>query len=100
MWLRVGIIAGQFLVRILIRIGVQHFPPLLMAGLRFLLPGAVLYAITWRQPGSKAKPAYWRSAVIIGLLLMAGGNGGVTLGERTVESGIASLLISTVPFWM
>ncbi len=83
-----------------IRIGVENMPPLSMAAARFLLPGGVLYVATWRQTRRRATGRQWLSAVVIGVLLMAGGNGGVTLGEQTVPSGIASLLIATVPFWM
>lgn len=83
-----------------IRVGVLNFPPLLLAALRFLIPGAVLYAITWRPGGLRVGLKEWRSAAVVGLLLMVGGNGGVTLGEQTLPSGVASLLIATVPFWM
>jgi drug/metabolite transporter (DMT)-like permease len=81
-----------------IRIGVENFPPLLMAGARFLLPGTVLYLATWRKAGPGARADHWRTAAVVGLLLMVGGNGGVTLGEQTLPSSIASLLIATVPF--
>lgn len=83
-----------------IRIGVQEFPPLLMASCRFLIPGIVLYAFTWRQAGPRGAAVHWRTAAIVGLLLMVGGNGGVTLGEQTLSSGVASLIVATVPFWM
>jgi drug/metabolite transporter (DMT)-like permease len=42
----------------------------------------------------------WRSAAIIGLLLLLGGNGGVVWAEQRVPSGIAALMIGTVPLWM
>lgn len=84
-----------------IRVGVQHFPPLLLASFRYLLPGAILYAVTWRSAqGHPASGPQWRSAIILGFLLLLGGNGGVTLGELTLPSGIASLLVAAVPFWL
>ncbi len=78
-------------------------PPLLMAGTRFLIAGAVLYL--WRTavaPRSSARPTavHWRSAAIVGALLMFGGNGGVALGELTVPSGITALIAATVPLWI
>jgi drug/metabolite transporter (DMT)-like permease len=86
-----------------IRVAVATMPPLLMAGTRFLIAGAVLYL--WRMavaPRSGARPtaAHWRSAAIVGALLMLGGNGGVALGELTVPSGITALVAATVPLWI
>jgi drug/metabolite transporter (DMT)-like permease len=78
-------------------------PPLLMAGVRFLLAGLVL--VVWRLAvlGKGAKlPTVreWLSAAIVGALLMLGGNGGVALAERTVPSGITALIVATVPLWI
>jgi len=42
----------------------------------------------------------WRSATIIGLFLLLGGNGGVVWAEQRIPSGISALLIATVPLWM
>jgi drug/metabolite transporter (DMT)-like permease len=42
----------------------------------------------------------WRSASIIGLLLLLGGNGGLVWAEQRIPSGIASLFIATTPLWM
>ncbi len=86
-----------------IRIAVASMPPLLMAGTRFLIAGAVLYG--WRMavtPRSAARPTLvqWRSAAIIGALLMLGGNGGVALGELTVPSGITAIIAASVPLWL
>jgi drug/metabolite transporter (DMT)-like permease len=86
-----------------IRVAVATMPPLLMAGTRFFIAGAVLYL--WRTavaPRSSARPtaAHWRSAAIVGALLMFGGNGGVALGERTVPSGFTALIAATVPLWI
>ncbi len=83
-----------------IRVAVETLPPLLMAGARFLVAGAVLY--TWsRWTGAPApRRAHWVYAAIIGALLLLGGNGAVCWAERVVPSGIASLLVSAVPFWM
>jgi drug/metabolite transporter (DMT)-like permease len=78
-------------------------PPLVMAGARFLVAGAILYAITLR-PGQARNGhtdlRHWRSALVIGGLLLAGGNGGVSWSEQFIASGLAALLVATVPLWM
>ena len=47
-----------------------------------------------------ADGSYWRSALIIGTLLLLGGNGGVCWAEQYVPSSFAALLVATVPLWM
>lgn len=83
-----------------IRWAVEELPPFLMAGSRFLVAGGLLYA--WARLRGAARPtaANWRAAVLVGALLLAGGNGCVVLAERTVASGLAALMISTTPLWM
>jgi drug/metabolite transporter (DMT)-like permease len=86
-----------------IRIAVASMPPLAMAGIRFLIAGAVLVA--WRMAVLKnARPRitlrHWRSAAIVAAALMLGGNGGVALAEKTVPSGITALIAATVPLWI
>jgi len=83
-----------------IRFAVGTIPPFLMAGTRFLVAGIILFA--WRRlVGDPAPTArQWRSTAIIGLLLLLGGNGLVSWAEQNVASGIAALLIGSVPFWM
>jgi drug/metabolite transporter (DMT)-like permease len=86
-----------------IRVANETLPPLIAAGVRFLVAGAVLYAITIRRgdaQGDRPGPAQWRAAAIVGGALVAGGNGLVVLSERTIPSGIAALIIAVVPLWM
>lgn len=83
-----------------IRFVVETMPPFLAAGFRFLIAGEVLYAFT-RLRGDKAPIRIeWRSAAIIGLFLIVGGNGAVMWAEQRVASGIASLMIASVPLWI
>jgi drug/metabolite transporter (DMT)-like permease len=79
---------------------IETLPPFLMAGVRFLTAGALLYA--WSAPRSERKPtaAEWRAAAIIGALLLLGGNGAVVWSEQTVPSGIAALLVAVTPCWI
>lgn len=83
-----------------IRIGIETMPPFLMAGLRHLVAGVIMYA--WMRPRSEdvLTRRHWRSAFIIGGLMLLGGNGGVTLAEKWVPSGLAALIVATVPLWI
>lgn len=83
-----------------IRYVVESMPPFITAGMRFASAGILLY--TWRIAKGDPVPTrrQWRDAGIIGLLLLVGGNGLVSWAEQFVPSGIAALLISTVPIWM
>lgn len=79
---------------------IQSIPPLLMAGTRFLLAGIILYVIARLSGAPRARPIEWRSALIVGACLLLGGNGGVTLSEQYVPSGLAALLVATVPIYI
>jgi drug/metabolite transporter (DMT)-like permease len=83
-----------------IRFAVESIPPFLMAGTRFLLAGACM--VVWSLWRGEPRPtrAMWQAAAIIGGLLLVGGNGGVVWAEQHVPSGIAALLVATVPLWM
>ncbi|QZP33712.1 drug/metabolite exporter YedA [Pseudomonas sp. DR48] len=85
---------------LVIRIGVEYWPPLLLAGIRFVLAGTLMYAfLRWR--GAPAPTwAQWKAAGIIGILLLACGNGGVSVAEHMgVASGVAALAVATVPLF-
>jgi drug/metabolite transporter (DMT)-like permease len=92
-----------------IRVGVGHLPPLLFAGIRYVVAGALLYPIALRRSarsggrsegrarlGAKA----WFAGGVVGILLLSAGNGGLTFAERTLPSGFAAVLVATVPLWM
>ena len=83
-----------------IRFAVETMPPFLMAASRFLIAGAILYL--WRRAAGDPAPARleWRSAAVVGLLLLLGGNGGVVWAEQRVVSGIAALIVGSAPLWM
>ncbi len=83
-----------------IRFVVETMPPFLAGGTRFLIAGGVLYLFR-RLRGDKAPLRLeWRSAAIVGLFLLLGGNGGVMWAEQRVDSGIAALMIASVPLWI
>src|SRR5262245_37237497 len=83
-----------------IRFAVETMPPFLMAGARFFIAGTLLYI--WARLRGAARPnaINWRSAAVVGGLLLLGGNGMVSWAEQSVPSSLAALLISTVPLWM
>ena len=83
-----------------IRIGIESFPPLILAGLRHITVGLFLYPILRRKTGIRPTAANWRTAVVTGGLLLFVGNGGVSWAEQTVPSGIAALLVATVSLWL
>jgi drug/metabolite transporter (DMT)-like permease len=89
-----------------IRVGVETIPPLLLAGARYLIAGLILFPFAIRggtpelRAADRPNRASWVACGIVGLLLLLGGNALVSVGERTVPSGFASLLVATVPLWL
>lgn len=83
-----------------IKISIETIPPFLMASLRFLIAGGVLYAIARLRGAEKPAPAHWKSAAILGSLMFLVGNGALTWAELKVPSGLAALLLSIIPLWM
>ncbi len=83
-----------------IRFAVETMPPFLMAAVRFLTAGLLLFI--YRRLAGDPVP-HWneaRSAGIVGLFLLLGGNGAVVWAEQTVPSSLAALMVSTSPLWM
>lgn len=86
-----------------IRVAVETLPPFLMAGIRYVIAGTILFPVAvLTGPRSSDRPGWkqWRAAAIVGALLMLGGNGLVSWAERKVASGIAALLVASIPLWM
>ena len=83
-----------------IRIAIETLPPFLMAGGRFVIAGMIMLALQSRGGRPTVTRIHWRSAFVIGGLMLVGGNGGVSWAEQTVPSGIASLMIAAVPLWV
>ena len=83
-----------------IRFAVETIPPFLQASIRFFVSGLFLYA--WRRIAGDPAPTrkHWISAIIIGGLLLVGGNGLISLSETNLPSGIAALLVATIPMFM
>jgi len=81
-------------------IGLESFPPLVMAACRHLTAGLILYPLLRWKTGIRPTAAQWRTAAVTGLLLLLIGNGAVCVSEQTVPSGVAALLVAMVSFWM
>ncbi len=83
-----------------IRFAVETIPPFMSAGLRFLASGIILFV--WRRAAGDALPTkqQWISTAIVGTALLLGGNGLVSWAEQRVPSGIAALMVSTIPLWL
>lgn len=83
-----------------IRIGVRDLPPGLMAGFRFLIAATILAAIARLMGQRPAGRRDWLAATVMGVLLVAVGNGLVTWAEQWVPSNQAALLITTGAMWI
>jgi drug/metabolite transporter (DMT)-like permease len=100
-----------------IRVADRSIPPFAMAAARYLTAGAVLYLATClagrrrraaaqaaaQGPagrGASSRLAQWGGMAVVGTMLLAFGNGGVSYAEQTLPSGLAALLVASVPLWM
>lgn len=86
---------------------IETLPPLLAAGVRYLTAGVLLTLLVYlwarlrgADPPERPTRRQWRSAFVIGTLLLMGGNGFVVLAEQFIPSGVAAVVIATVPIWL
>jgi drug/metabolite transporter (DMT)-like permease len=102
--LLIGAFAALYLIwgstYLAIRIGVATWPPLLFGAARFLVAGCLLYGwLRWRGVSPPTLPE-WRSATLLSVLMLGCGTGGVTVAESMgAASGVAALMIATVPLF-
>ncbi len=96
-WIAVCLLWGT--TYLAIRIALESIPVALLAGMRWLIAGAILAAIL-PLLGQRLPPfRRWRSIAIIGFLMAVVGNGGVVWAQQFVTSGLAAVVVATVPFW-
>lgn len=83
-----------------IRLAIETIPPFFVAGARHVVAGTLLYA--WARARGGAAPAgrQWWTAAGLGALMLLGGNGAVTWAEQRVASGLAAVIVATVPLWI
>lgn len=83
-----------------IRYAIETLPPFLMAGTRFLTAGAILYLFMRLRGAQAPLRLHWRSAFVLGGMLLLFGNGAVVWAEHRIASGIAALLVAVEPLWI
>lgn len=83
-----------------IRVGVREVPPFLLAGIRFLIAGLVLFA--WMRAKGTASPTarQWFSATLLAVLIFVLDYGLLFWAERRLPSGIAAVMMATIPVFM
>jgi len=97
-WLNVCVIWGT--TYLVIRIGVGHMPPMLFAGIRWIIAGVIFIAFLIWQGKKLPKARELIHLAVVGLCLIGFGNGLVVFAEQWIPSGLAALLITTVPFFL
>jgi drug/metabolite transporter (DMT)-like permease len=103
---KINLIAALLIIYIIwgstylaIRFMIETLPPLLMSGFRFFIAGVILFVFARFKGTPLPSRKEFFSSAIIGLLLLLGGNGCVVYSEQIIPSGIAALIVSTVPVW-
>jgi drug/metabolite transporter (DMT)-like permease len=81
-------------------IGLEGFPPMLLSGIRFLVAGGALFAVLAARGAPLPDARQWRGAIPVGLLLFTVGNGCVCVAEVHIGSGVAAVVVATMPLWM
>ncbi|WNG40598.1 drug/metabolite exporter YedA [Archangium violaceum] len=75
------------------------FPPFLMAGVRFTIAGVILYAVLRLRGYARPSLRQWGAGALMGFLLLLMGNGSVVFAQQWVPSGLAALVVGSVPLW-
>jgi drug/metabolite transporter (DMT)-like permease len=83
-----------------IRLAIDSIPPFLMAGSRYLCAGVLMYVMARAQGAPRPGLMTWRSSLVIGGFLLLGGNGGVTISEQYIDTGLAAVIVATVPIYI
>src|SRR5438046_330383 len=78
----------------------RSLPPFFMLALRFALAGAVLYWWARRRGAERPTARQWWSAGIVGFALLVVDTGGIAWAEQRVSSGVAALLVASVPLYV
>jgi drug/metabolite transporter (DMT)-like permease len=82
-----------------IKIAIGSLPPLGMLGIRFLVAGVILFAFLRLRGAPMPTARQWGASAVVGLLLLGGGTGLVTLAERDASSSVAAMVIAVSPLF-
>ena len=82
-----------------IRFALESWPPFLLAGVRFLIAGALLFGYLRLRGVAPPSGRQWRNAAFVGTLLLGLGNGLVCFAEERVSSGIAAVAVASMPLF-
>jgi len=82
------------------KIGIETIPPFLLAGTRFLVAGSILFLVARLNGSPLPSRGQWRTAALVGTLLLLFGNGGVIWSQQYVASSIAALMVGAEPLWV
>ncbi|GAB5406562.1 MAG: drug/metabolite exporter YedA [Aureliella sp.] len=82
------------------RIAVESLPPFFLSAVRFLLAGGLTFGVLRLQGCPLPTWQNWKSAIVVGNLLMVGGNGLTIWAVKEIPSGVAALMVATMPLWM
>jgi drug/metabolite transporter (DMT)-like permease len=75
------------------------FPPFLMAAVRYVAAGSILYTVLRLRGHANPSARQWGAGALIGTLLLVGGNGAVVFAQQWVPSGVAAIVVGSVPLW-
>lgn len=81
------------------RIALESMPAFMMAGVRFIIAGGMLYSFLRLRHVPSPTRSQWLGAALVGTLLVVCGNGGVNFAEQWVASGLAAVAVGAAPLW-
>lgn len=97
-WIAVCILWGT--TYLAIAMAIDTIPPLLMTASRWIFGGAIITLVLWLRRQPIPPLSQWPGLMLLGVLFMGVGNGGVVWAEQTIPSGLASVLVAAIPFWV
>ncbi|WP_437730932.1 drug/metabolite exporter YedA [Sorangium sp. So ce1335] len=83
-----------------VSVALETLPPFLLAGVRFVTAGALLYGALRLRGVPRPTLRQWGAAARVGVLLLVAGNGLVVVAQQWVSSGVAAVVVSTMPLWL
>ncbi|WP_437950379.1 drug/metabolite exporter YedA [Sorangium sp. So ce296] len=103
-WLVLLSLAALYLIwgstYLAVSIALETLPPFLLAGVRFVTAGALLYGVLRLRGVPRPTLRQWGAAARVGVLLLVFGNGLVVVSQQWVSSGVAAVVVSTMPLWL